>query len=426
MFRYSVQAKYSKTVFDWTDLERVMNIHEYQGKELLRANGVPVLDGVHCKTVEEALDAYDLLNSKVVAVKSQIHAGGRGKGTLYNPKTRDHVMDGGVKIAFSRDEVKSYSENILGNILVTIQTGDEGKLVSNLYIESGCDIEHEFYLALLVDRENKAVMIMASTEGGMNIEDVAHETPELIHKITIDPNSGLMGFQNRDLGIALGLSGKALKSFMKMLSSMYQMFVSNDCTMVEINPLVKTKNDEIVALDSKVSFDENAEFRHKNWDSLRDLSEEEDVEVRAKESGLSYVKLDGNIGCLVNGAGLAMATMDVIKLYGGEPANFLDVGGGANEEQVKTAFSIILEDPNVKGILVNIFGGIMRCDIIARGVIAATEALSLEVPLVVRLAGTNVDEGKAILSKSTLNIHPADDLAEGAQKIVALIGGGGQ
>ena len=399
-----------------------MNIHEYQGKELLRANGVPVLDGVHCKTVEEALDAYDSLNSKVVAVKSQIHAGGRGKGTLYNPKTRDHVMDGGVKIAFSRDEVKSYSENILGNILVTIQTGDEGKLVSNLYIESGCDIEHEYYLALLVDRENKAVMIMASTEGGMNIEDVAHETPELIHKIIIDPNSGLMGFQNRDLGIALGLSGKALKSFMKMLSSMYQMFVSNDCTMVEINPLVKTKSDEIVALDSKVSFDENAEFRHKNWDTLRDLSEEEDVEVRAKEAGLSYVKLDGNIGCLVNGAGLAMATMDVIKLYGGEPANFLDVGGGANEEQVKTAFSIILEDPNVKGILVNIFGGIMRCDIIARGVIAATEALSLEVPLVVRLAGTNVDEGKKILAQSTLNIHPADDLAEGAQKIVALIG----
>lgn len=403
-----------------------MNIHEYQGKELLRANGVPVLDGVHCKTVEEALDAYDLLNSKVVAVKSQIHAGGRGKGTLYNPKTRDHVMDGGVKIAFSRDEVKSYSKNILGNILVTIQTGDEGKLVNNLYIESGCDIEHEYYLALLVDRENKSVMIMASTEGGMNIEDVAHETPELIHKITIDPNSGLMGFQNRDLGIALGLSGKALKSFMKMLASMYQMFVSNDCTMVEINPLVKTKSDEIVALDSKVSFDENAEFRHKNWDSLRDLSEEEDVEVRAKESGLSYVKLDGNIGCLVNGAGLAMATMDVIKLYGGEPANFLDVGGGANEEQVKTAFSIILEDPNVKGILVNIFGGIMRCDIIARGVIAATEALSLEVPLVVRLAGTNVDEGKKILAQSTLNIHPADDLAEGAQKIVSLIGGGAQ
>ena len=400
-----------------------MNIHEYQGKELLRANGVPVLDGVHCKTVNEALDAYDKLNSKVVAVKSQIHAGGRGKGNLYHPDSGDLVMEGGVKIAFSRDEVETYAQNILGNILVTIQTGESGKLVRNLYVESGCDIAHEYYLALLVDRENKSVMIMASTEGGMDIEEVAHNTPELIHKISIDPNAGLMGFQNRDLGLALGLQGKSLKSFMKMLAKMYAMFVSNDCAMVEINPLVRT-DDDIVALDSKVSFDENAEFRHRDWDELRDLSEEEEVEIRAKEAGLSYVKLDGNIGCLVNGAGLAMATMDVIKLYGGEPANFLDVGGGANEEQVKTAFSIILEDPNVKGILVNIFGGIMRCDIIARGVIAATEALSLEVPLVVRLAGTNVDEGKAILAESTLNIHPADDLAEGAQKIVELIGGG--
>ena len=403
-----------------------MNIHEYQGKELLRNSGVPVLDGIHCTTVEQALAAYDKLDSKVVAVKSQIHAGGRGKGTLYHPETHEHIMDGGVKIAFSREDVENYSKNILGNLLVTIQTGDDGKIVNNLYIESGCDIAHEYYLALLVDREKKSVMIMASTEGGVNIEDVAHETPELIHKVSIDPNSGLMGFQNRDLGMALGLSGKALKSFMKMLASMYKMFMANDCSMVEINPLVKTKDDDIIALDSKVSFDENAEFRHKNWDELRDLSEEEGVEIRAKEAGLSYVKLDGNIGCLVNGAGLAMATMDVIKLYGGEPANFLDVGGGANEEQVKTAFSIILEDPNVKGILVNIFGGIMRCDIIARGVIAATEALSLEVPLVVRLAGTNVDEGKAILAQSTLNIHPADDLASGAQKIVSLISGGAQ
>ena len=401
-----------------------MNIHEYQGKQLLRANGVPVLDGVHCTTVEEALAAYDKLGSKVVAVKSQIHAGGRGKGNLYDPNNGDLVMEGGVKIAFNRSEVKDYAEGILGNILVTIQTGESGKLVRNLYIESGCDIAHEYYLALLVDRENKSVMIMASTEGGMDIEDVAHNTPELIHKISIDPNAGLMGFQNRDLGLALGLQGKALKSFMKMLAKMYTMFVTNDCAMVEINPLVKTADDDIIALDAKVSFDENAEFRHRDWDELRDLSEEEEVEIRAKEAGLSYVKLDGNIGCLVNGAGLAMATMDVIKLYGGEPANFLDVGGGANEEQVKTAFSIILEDPNVKGILVNIFGGIMRCDIIARGVIAATEALSLEVPLVVRLAGTNVDEGKAILAESTLNIHPADDLAEGAQKIVELIGGG--
>ena len=385
-----------------------MNIHEYQGKALLKAHGVPVLDGVHCTTVDQALAAYDHLGSKVVAVKSQIHAGGRGKGNLHAPDTGDLVMEGGVKIAFSKEEVETYATNILGNVLVTIQTGTEGKLVRNLYVEAGCDIAHEYYLAILVDRENKAVLIMASTEGGMDIEHVAETTPEKIHKISVDPNTGLLGYQKRDLALALG----------------YGMFVSSDCSMLEINPLVRTADDGIVALDAKVSFDENAEFRHKDWDELRDLSEEEEVEIRAKETGLSYVKLDGNIGCLVNGAGLAMATMDVIKLYGGEPANFLDVGGGANEEQVKTAFSIILEDPNVKGILVNIFGGIMRCDIIARGVIAATEALSLDVPLVVRLAGTNVDEGKAILAASTLNIHPADDLAEGAQKIVELIGGG--
>ncbi len=401
-----------------------MNIHEYQGKAMLREFGVPVLEGVHCTSVEQALAAYDNLNSKIVAVKSQIHAGGRGKGTLYHPQTREEVMQGGVKIAFSRNEVETYSTNILGNVLVTIQTGDEGKVVKNLYVESGCDIAHEYYLALLVDRDNKSVLIMASTEGGVDIEHVAEHTPEKIHKVIIDVNAGLLGFQKRDLGLALGLSGMSLRSFGKSLSAMYEMFVSQDCAMVEINPLVKSKSDEIIALDAKISFDENAEFRHKNWAQLRDLSEEEDVEIRAKETGLSYVKLDGNIGCLVNGAGLAMATMDVIKLYGGEPANFLDVGGGADEEQVKTAFSMIMEDPNVKGILVNIFGGIMRCDIIARGVIAATEALSLEVPLVVRLAGTNVDEGKKILAASTLNIHAADDLAEGAQKIVALIGGG--
>ena len=382
-----------------------MNIHEYQGKAMLREFGVPVLEGVHCTSVEQALAAYDNLNSKVVAVKSQIHAGGRGKGTLYDPQTREEVMQGGVKIAFSRDEVETYSTNILGNILNTIQTGDEGKVVKNLYIESGCDIAHEYYLALLVDRDNKSVLIMASTEGGVDIEHVAEHTPEKIHKVIIDVNAGLLGFQKRDLGLALGLSGMSLRSFGKSLGAMYEMFVSQDCAMVEINPLVKSKSDEIIALDAKISFDENAEFRHKNWSQLRDLSEEEDVEIRAKETGLSYVKLDGNIGCLVNGAGLAMATMDVIKLYGGEPANFLDVGGGADEEQVKIAFSMIMEDPNVKGILVNIFGGIMRCDIIARGVIAATEALSLEVPLVVRLAGTNVEQGKEILAASELNIH---------------------
>lgn len=401
-----------------------MNIHEYQGKALLKSSGVPVLEGVHCTTVEEALSAYDSLNSKVVAVKSQIHAGGRGKGIIYDPETKIEIMKGGVKIAFSKDEVHTYAKNILGNLLVTIQTGDEGKIVNNLYIEAGCEIDHEYYLALLVDREQKSVLIMASTEGGVDIEEVAHSTPEKIHKIIVDPNCGLMGFQKRDLGMSLGLSGKALKSFYKMLGSMYEMFVSQDCAMIEINPLVKTKEDDIIALDSKISFDENAEFRHNEWNDLRDLSEEEDVELRAKETGLSYVKLDGNIGCLVNGAGLAMATMDVIKLYGGEPANFLDVGGGADEEQVKTAFSIILEDSNVKGILVNIFGGIMRCDIIARGVIGATQSLGLDVPLVVRLAGTNVEEGKAILSASELNIHAAEDLAEGAKKIVSLIGGG--
>ena len=400
-----------------------MNIHEYQGKALFKQHGVNVVEGVHCTSVSEALDAYDHLQSKVVAVKSQIHAGGRGKGNLYSPGSRNLVMEGGVKIAFSKEDVETYSKNILGNILVTKQTGEEGKIVNHLYVESGCDIAHEYYLALLVDREQKSVLIMASTEGGMDIEEVAEDTPELLHKLNIDPNAGLLGYQIRDLGLALGLQGAAHKSFGKMLKSLYSLFLKEDCAMVEINPLVRSSNDEMIALDAKVSFDENAEFRHKQWDDIRDLSEEEDVEIRAKETGLSYVKLDGNIGCLVNGAGLAMATMDVIKLYGGEPANFLDVGGGANEEQVKTAFSIILEDPNVKGVLVNIFGGIMRCDIIARGVIAATESLGLTVPLVVRLAGTNVDEGKAILAASTLNIHPADDLAEGAQKIVELIGG---
>ena len=284
-----------------------MNIHEYQGKSLLKQHGVPVLEGVHCTTVSDALSAYDQLGSKVVAVKSQIHAGGRGKGNLYAPESGDLVMEGGVKIAFSREEVETYATNILGNVLVTIQTGKEGKLVRNLYVESGCDIAHEYYLAILVDRENKSVLIMASTEGGMDIEHVAETTPEKIHKITVDPNAGLLGYQKRDLGLALGLAGAAHKAFAKALTSMYTMFVSSDCAMLEINPLVRTADDNIVALDAKVSFDENAEFRHKDWDDLRDISEEEEVEIRAKETGLSYVKLDGNIGCLVNGAGLAMA-----------------------------------------------------------------------------------------------------------------------
>ena len=401
-----------------------MNIHEYQGKSLFRGAGLPVVAGVHCTSVEQALSAYDDLASKIVAVKSQIHAGGRGKGILYDPETGAEVMQGGVKIAFNRDDVETYATNLLGNKLVTKQTGEVGKIVNNLYIESGCAIAHEYYLAILVDREEKMPLIMASTEGGMDIEEVAESTPEAIHKIHVDINVGVTDAQASGLASSLGLDGVASDSFVTMVQGLFSFFAEKDCAMVEINPLVRTDDDEMVLLDAKVSFDENALFRHPDIVELRDLSEEEATEIRAKEAGLSYVKLDGDIGCLVNGAGLAMATMDVIKLYGGEPANFLDVGGGADEQQVETAFSIIMEDPNVKGILVNIFGGIMRCDIIARGVIAATESLGLEDPLVVRLVGTNFEEGRAILAASDLNIHTAETLAEGAEKIVSLIGGG--
>ena len=401
-----------------------MNIHEYQGKALFRDAGIAVQEGVHCTSLDQALAAYDSLGSTIVAVKSQIHAGGRGKGTLFNVDSGDMVMEGGVKIAFSRDEVENYASNILGHRLVTKQTGVAGKVVNNLYIEAGCDIAHEYYLAILVDREQRMPLIMASTEGGMDIEDVAENTPEAIHKVHVDLTNGLTEAQANDLGESLRLSGTALESFNELVQGLFELFVAKDCAMIEINPLVRTKTDGMVALDAKVGFDDNAMFRHPDIAELRDLSEEEATEVRAKQAGLSYVKLDGNIGCLVNGAGLAMATMDVIKLYGGEPANFLDVGGGADEEQVKTAFSIILEDPAVKGILVNIFGGIMRCDIIARGVIGASQALGLEDPLVVRLVGTNFEEGRRILAGSSLNIHSVETLAEGAAKIVELVGGG--
>ncbi|MAS62861.1 MAG: ADP-forming succinate--CoA ligase subunit beta [Euryarchaeota archaeon] len=401
-----------------------MNIHEYQGKQLFKLHGLPVQDGIHCKSVEEAKKAYESLNSNVVAVKSQIHAGGRGKGTLYAPEDNELVMEGGVKIAFNQEEVEKYASSILGNKLVTKQTGPNGKIVKNLYVEAGCSISHEYYLAILVDRELKMPLIMASTEGGMDIEEVAENTPEAIHKVHVDLSKGLMESQIEYLSKNLKLNDDASDSFSKMMQGLFSLFIDKDCSMIEINPLVRTENNDMVLLDAKISFDENALFRHPDIFEMRDLSEEEPTEVKAKDTGLSYVKLDGNIGCLVNGAGLAMATMDVIKLYGGEPANFLDVGGGANEEQVKTAFSIILDDPAVKGILVNIFGGIMRCDIIARGVIGATQALDLDVPLVVRLVGTNFEEGRKILSESDLNIHTAETLAEGAQKIVSLIGGG--
>ena len=401
-----------------------MNIHEYQGKALFRESGIAVQDGVHCTSIEQALAAYDSLGSEVVAVKSQIHAGGRGKGSLYTPDTGELAMEGGVKIAFSREEVENYASNILGHRLVTKQTGPSGKMVNNLYIEAGCAIAHEYYLALLVDREADSILIMASTEGGMDIEEVAENTPEAIHKAWVDPREGLQDEQKDSLADSLGLTGSAHDSFIEMIGQLAEMFVERDCSMIEINPLVRTEGGIMIALDSKVSFDDNASFRHPWRDELRDLSEEEEVEVRANQSGLSYVKLDGNIGCLVNGAGLAMASMDVIKLYGGEPANFLDIGGGANKESITTAFGIILEDPNVEGILVNIFGGIIRCDMVARSIINASREIGLEVPLVVRFSGTNHKEGKEVLESSDLAVITTSTLAEGAEAIVGAIGGG--
>jgi len=402
---------------------RAVNIHEYQGKALFRESGIAVQDGVHCTSVEQALAAYDSLGSQVVAVKSQIHAGGRGKGNLYDPGTGNLVMEGGVKIASSREQVEEYASNILGNRLVTKQTGVTGKTVGNLYVEAGCSIAHEYYLALLVDREADSVLIMVSTEGGMDIEEVAEKTPEAIHKAWVDPLNGLGDEQKAALADSLGLTGSAHGSFVEMIGRLAEMFVGLDCSMVEINPLVRTEGGTMVALDSKVSFDDNASFRHPWRAELRDRSEEEETEVRAKRSGLSYVKLDGNIGCLVNGAGLAMASMDVIKLYGGEPANFLDIGGGANKESITTAFGIILEDSNVEGILVNIFGGIIRCDMVARSIIDASAEVGLKVPLVVRFSGTNHEQGKEVLESSDLSVITTSTLAEGAEAIVGAIGG---
>ena len=400
-----------------------MNIHEYQAKAMFNDSGIKVVKGIHCLSVESALKAYDELESKIVAVKSQIHAGGRGKGNLYDPESGDLIMEGGVKIAFSRKEVEEYSTAIIGNRLVTKQTGKEGKIVNNLYVESGCEIEHEYYLALLVDRENKSILIMASTEGGVDIEEVAENNPQAIHKIWADPLEGLLERDSISLATSLGLSGKSHDEMVIMLNALHSMFLEKDCSMIEINPLVKNKSNEMIALDGKVSFDDSADFRHPWRNQLRDLAEEEDVEIRAHEHGLSYVKLDGNIGCLVNGAGLAMASMDVIKLYGGEPANFLDIGGGATRESITAAFEIILEDKNVEGILVNIFGGIIQCDMVARSVIEASKEIGLDVPLVVRFSGTNHVEGRAVLDSSNLNVYTTKTLAEGAEKIVSLTRG---
>ncbi|MBU38356.1 MAG: ADP-forming succinate--CoA ligase subunit beta [Euryarchaeota archaeon] len=400
-----------------------MNIHEYQAKAMFRESGVSVQRGVHCTTVEQALSAYDSLGSDVVAVKSQIHAGGRGKGDLFCPDSGELVMQGGVKVAFSRGEVEKYASNILGHRLVTKQTGPSGKIVSNLYVESGCDIAHEYYLALLVDREEDSILVMASTEGGVDIEEVAEKSPEAIHKAWFDPSEGLSEGAAQSLGESLGLSDSSLVSFAEMMVSLAALFIQKDCSMIEINPLVRDENGSMVALDAKVSFDESAAFRHPWREELRDFSEESVVEVRAHEHGLSYVDLEGNIGCLVNGAGLAMATMDVIKLYGGEPANFLDIGGGADSESITAAFEIILEDSLLEGILVNIFGGIIRCDMVARSIIEASEETGLKIPLVVRFSGTNHEEGRKVLEESDLDVITVSTLGDAGEAIVNAIGG---
>ena len=392
-----------------------MNIHEYQAKELLAKFGVPVPAGHAAMSVDEAVAAAEQLPGPLWVVKAQIHAGGRGKGKF---KELGADAKGGVRLARSIDEVRANAEEMLGKTLVTIQTGAQGKLVQRLYITDGVDIEKEFYLALLVDRSTGRIAVVASTEGGMDIEAVAHDTPEKIETITIDPATGLMPHHGRAVAAALGLSGDLAKQAANVLAKLYDAFIGTDASQIEINPLAITAGNKLMVLDAKVGFDNNAEFRHPDLELLRDIIEEDPMEVEASKHDLAYIKLDGDIGCMVNGAGLAMATMDIIKLNGAFPANFLDVGGGASKEKVTAAFKIILSDPAVKGILVNIFGGIMRCDIIAEGIVEAAKEVSLSVPLVVRLEGTNVQQGKDILAMSGLPIVAANDLGDAARKIV--------
>jgi succinyl-CoA synthetase beta subunit len=394
-----------------------MNIHEYQAKGLLAKFGVAVPRGGVAFTPDEALEAARALGGPIWVVKSQIHAGGRGAGRFKD----DPEGAGGVRLCKSLDEVRENAAGMLGHVLVTKQTGPGGKEVKRLYIEEGCDIARELYLGLLIDRVTSRITIMASAEGGMDIEEVAARSPEKIIKVAIDPATGIMPYHGREIAFALGLEGKQVGAAVKFLMAMYKAFVELDASIVEINPLVVTGEGQVLALDAKMNFDDNALFRHKDIEEMRDEGEEEPMELEAARHELSYVKLDGNIGCMVNGAGLAMATMDIIKLCGGEPANFLDVGGGATKERVTTAFKIILSDPNVEGILVNIFGGIMRCDVIAEGVVAAAREVELRVPLVVRLEGTNVDLGRKILSDSGLPIVSADDLGDGAAKVVQAV-----
>ena len=395
-----------------------MNIHEYQAKELLAKYGVPVPAGYPAMSVEEAIAAAKMLPGPLWVVKAQIHAGGRGKGKF---KELGESAKGGVRLARSIEEVGQNAAEMLGKTLVTVQTGPHGKQVQRLYITDGVDIAKEFYLALLVDRETGRIAVVASTEGGMEIEKVAHDTPEKITTIAVDPATGLMPHHGREVAAALQLTGDLAKQCGKVLAKLYDAFLGTDASQIEINPLAITDKGELLVLDAKVGFDSNADFRHPDLEQLRDLTEEDPMEIEASKYDLSYIKLDGSIGCMVNGAGLAMATMDIIKLEGGEPANFLDVGGGANKEKVTAAFKIILSDPAVKGILVNIFGGIMRCDIIAEGIVAAAREVSLSVPLVVRLEGTNVQQGKDILASSGLPIIPANDLGDAAKKIVAEV-----
>jgi succinyl-CoA synthetase beta subunit len=385
-----------------------VNIHEYQGKELLRQYGVAVPNGKVAFTVEEAVEAAKTLNTEVKVVKAQIHAGGRGKA-------------GGVKIAKTLDEVRTYAEEILGKVLVTHQTGPEGKEVKRLLIEEGSDIKKEYYVGLVLDRAKSRIVMMGSEEGGMEIEEVAANSPEKIFRETIDPAIGLQAFQARRLAFNMNIPKELVNKAVKFMMGLYTVFVEKDCSIAEINPLVTTGDGQVMALDAKMNFDDNALYRHKDIQEFRDLSEEDEKEIEASKYDLNYTTLDGNIGMMVNGAGLAMATMDIIKHYSGDPANFLDVGGGATAEKVAAAFKIILSDPNVKGIFVNIFGGIMKCDDIATGVIEASKQVGLSLPLVVRLEGTNVDLGKKLLNESGLNITAAESMADGAQKIVSLV-----
>jgi succinyl-CoA synthetase beta subunit len=385
-----------------------MNIHEYQAKQLLAKYGVAVPHGRPVYTAPEAEAAAKELGGPVWVVKAQIHAGGRGKG-------------GGVKVVKSIEDVRETARQMLGMTLVTHQTGPQGKEVKRVYIEEGCDIKREMYMSMLIDRATSMITIMASTEGGMDIEEVAAKTPEKIIKVAVDPATGILPFHGRKIAFALGLEGKQVGSCVKFVLGMYKAFVELDASLMEINPLVVTGAGDVIALDAKMNFDDNALFRHKDIEELRDESEEDPAELEAARHDLNYIKLDGQIGCMVNGAGLAMATMDIIKLYGGDPANFLDVGGGATKDRVTEAFKIILRDPNVEGILVNIFGGIMRCDIIAEGVVSAAREVQINVPLVVRLEGTNVELGKKILAESGLPIISANDLGDGAEKIVKAV-----